>query len=109
MANFTLNGGNVPTGAIVGLFSVSEGQQVYFSKGNLQYQASTNTWKFAENQYDYVGSANSNISSSYGCYWSASYSGSSNAYRVYFHGSFPNPQNYYRYYGVSVRLARVAE
>ena len=58
-------GGTVPTGAINGLFSVSADQQVYFSQGNLQYQASTDTWKFAENQYDYVGSTNSNISSSY--------------------------------------------
>ena len=65
VANFTLNGGTVPTGTINGLFTVSWSKQVYFSQGNLQYQASTNTWKFAENQYDYVGSANSNISSSY--------------------------------------------
>jgi hypothetical protein len=28
---------------------------VYFSKGNLQYQASTNTWRFAESQVDFVG------------------------------------------------------
>lgn len=47
--------GDVPTGAINGLFSVSDTKQVYFSQGNLQYQASTNTWKFAEHQYDYVG------------------------------------------------------
>jgi hypothetical protein len=46
---------NPPTGAINGLFSVSENSQVYFSQGNLQYQASTNTWRFAENQWDYVG------------------------------------------------------
>ena len=56
---------NIPTGAIDGLFSVSASQQVYFSQGNLQYQASTNTWRFADNQYDYVGSTNSNISSTY--------------------------------------------
>ena len=56
---------NAPTGAINGLFSVSESQQVYFSQGNLQYQASTNTWKFAENQWDYVGEDNGNISSTY--------------------------------------------
>ena len=30
-------------------------KQVYFSPGNLQYQASTHTWRFAENQYDFVG------------------------------------------------------
>ena len=52
-------------GAMPGLFSVSAMQQVHFSQGNLQYQASTNTWRFAEHQYDYVGSANSNISSTY--------------------------------------------
>ena len=54
-----------PQGALNGLFSVSATKQVYFSQGNLQYQASTSTWRFAENQYDYIGSANSNISSTY--------------------------------------------
>ena len=52
-------------GALPGAFSVSATQQVHFSQGNLQYQASTNTWRFAEHQYDYVGNANSNISSTY--------------------------------------------
>ena len=57
---------NVPIGAINGQFTINaDGDQVYFSQGNLQYQASTNTWRFADNQYDYVGSDNSNISSSY--------------------------------------------
>ena len=55
----------MPDGALPGLFSVSETQQVHFSKGNLQYQASTNTWRFAEHQYDYIGSDNGNISSTY--------------------------------------------
>lgn len=36
-----------------------------FSKGNLQYQASTKTWRFAEHQWDMIGVANKNISSSY--------------------------------------------
>ena len=45
-----------PEGAINGLFTINEnGDQVYFSQGNLQYQASTNTWRFAELQWDYVG------------------------------------------------------
>lgn len=63
----TLSGGgdNLPEGAINGLFSVGDGQQVYFSQGNLQYQASTNTWRFAENQWDCVGEGNSNISPTY--------------------------------------------
>ena len=58
----------VPEGAINGLFSVSATQQVYFSRGNLQYKASTAQWRFATNQYDYIGSANSHISSSYSGY-----------------------------------------
>ena len=40
-------------GALPGLFSVSDNKKVSFSKGNLQYQASTNTWRFAEQQYLY--------------------------------------------------------
>ena len=64
VANFTYNGGsNAPTGAINGQFTInSSGGKVYFSQGNLQYQASTNTWQFAEHQYDYVGNANNAIS-----------------------------------------------
>lgn len=54
-----------PNGSIAGRFSVSPYLQVYFSRGNLQYQATTNTWRFAENQYDHIGNANSNISPSY--------------------------------------------
>lgn len=46
----------IPEGATNGLFTINEnGDQVYYSKGNLQYQASTDTWRFAENQWDYVG------------------------------------------------------
>lgn len=56
---------SVPTGAAQGLFSVGNNKQVYFSKGNLQYQASTNTWRFANNPWDCAGDANTNISSSY--------------------------------------------
>ena len=46
---------SLPEGVIRGVFSISDTEQVMFSKGNLQYQASTDTWRFAENQYDYVG------------------------------------------------------
>ena len=46
-------------------FSVGESKKVQFAHGNLQYQASTQTWRFAENQYDTIGGANSNISDSY--------------------------------------------
>ena len=33
-------------------FSVSETVKVIMSQGNLQYQASTGTWQFAEDQYE---------------------------------------------------------
>lgn len=46
---------SVPEGAINGLFSVSPSKKVYFSQGNLQYQASSNTWRFAEHQWNCVG------------------------------------------------------
>ena len=39
-------------------FSISDSKQVTFSKGNLQYTQSSQTWSFAENQYDYLGEAN---------------------------------------------------
>ena len=42
----------------IGVFSVAEGRTVTFSKGNLQYTQSTNTWSFAENQWDYIGTDN---------------------------------------------------
>ena len=56
---------NLPDGAIKGAFSTSPTTKVYFSKGNLQYQASTKTWRFAEHQWEYVGEGNTNTSSWY--------------------------------------------
>ena len=53
-------------GAIQANFSVSVTKQVYFSNGNLQYQASTNTWRFAENQWDYVGTQIQDAYNNYG-------------------------------------------
>lgn len=49
-------------GSSFALFSVSSSKQVRFSQGNLQFQASSGTWRFAEHQYDCIGSANKNIS-----------------------------------------------
>lgn len=44
----------VPEGAIPGLFTINaDGDQVFFSKGNLQYDGTN--WKFADNQYDVLG------------------------------------------------------
>ena len=41
-------------------FTVAEGKQITFSGGNLQYTQSTQTWAFAEHQYDMLGDANVN-------------------------------------------------
>ena len=63
-------------GVLPGAFSVSATHQVHFSQGNLQYRASTNTWRFAEHQYDCVGSQTCEIFGSYG----GNVSGSDNLY-----------------------------
>ena len=52
-------------GATLSRFSVSPTKQVRFSRGNLQYRSSTNAWRFAENQYDFIAEGNRNISSAY--------------------------------------------
>ena len=57
---------NAPTGAIDGKFTINEeGDQVYFSQGNLQYigSASTPYWKFADNQWDILGTTTGQNSS----------------------------------------------
>ena len=57
-------------------YSVSASQQVNFSMGNLQYKASTNTWRFAEYQFEYVGGVWTSQSTTYG--------------NVYSNGEHPN-------------------
>ena len=51
---------NFSKGVLPGCFSVSSTKRVHFSQGNLQFQPSTNEWRFAENQYDYIGNATGN-------------------------------------------------
>jgi len=52
-------------GVFRGQFTVNgDGTRVRFSKGNLQYQPSTATWRFAENQYDYIGNTPANATPS---------------------------------------------
>lgn len=46
-------------------FSVSATDKVMFSPGNLQYHPANDEWRFAPNQWDYIGEENSNISSTY--------------------------------------------
>ncbi len=105
---------SVPTGAIKGLFTVSDKAdgtntyQIYFSKGNLQYQASSDTWQFAEHQWDYIGSANSNISSTYSGWidlfgWGTSgYHNNNDSYNVNYYpwsNSYSYVNNGYNSYG----------
>ncbi len=61
----TLDVPDNPSGTIGGLFSISPTQQIRFSQGNLQYQASTDTWRFAEHQWEALGDENTNISPTY--------------------------------------------
>ena len=91
-----------PVGIIDGAFTVNaNGTQVYFSQGNLQYQASTNTWQFAEHQYDYVGNANQNISQTNSGWidlfgWGTSgYNHGANAYQPW--STSTNYSDYYAY------------
>ena len=46
-------------------FSVSEDTKVVFSEGNVQYHPKKDMWRFVPNQYDVVGKANKDVSSSY--------------------------------------------
>ena len=50
------------SGVLNGRFSVSPTHQVRFSRGNLQYKASNNVWRFAPVQYECIGEANKYIS-----------------------------------------------
>ena len=49
-------------GALSGRFTINaEGDQIVFSQGNLQYNASTQVWRFADDQLTALGTANANI------------------------------------------------
>lgn len=62
-------------------FSVGPDKKVCFAKGNLQYCAQTNTWRFAEHQWDVVGELNEKVSPTYGgwidlfCWGTSGYNG----------------------------------
>lgn len=98
----------IPEGALSGQFTISEGHQVYFSQGNLQYQASTNTWRFAENQWDVLGDANNNISSTYDGWidlfgWGTSgYNHGANCYQPW--STSENNEDYWAYANPSANL-----
>lgn len=49
-----------PSSLLSGKFAVAAGDTVQFARGNLQYLASQNIWRFAEHQYDMIGNAAGN-------------------------------------------------
>ena len=50
-------------GALSGRFTINaQGKKIVFSQGNLQYQASSHTWRFAAQQNAYLGAVNEQIS-----------------------------------------------
>ena len=59
------SGANQIEGALKGKFSVSDGKQVRFSQGNLQYNAQNKRWCFADKQYDIIGGNNKWVSPNY--------------------------------------------
>lgn len=61
-----VNPGEVPVGAICGKFTINaNGDQVYFSQGNLQYDKTTAVWSFMEHQYDMVETELQNVGTNY--------------------------------------------
>lgn len=90
-----------PEGALDGLFSVSYNKQVWFSMGNLQYLATTDTWRFTENQEMYAGSDNNGMQEDWNKWidlfgWGTSnYNHGANNYRPWSTSSVYS--NYYAY------------
>lgn len=63
-ANGYINNGIAINNPFVAEFSVDASTKVEFAPGNLQYQASSQTWRFADHQWDYVGNNDNNNSMS---------------------------------------------
>lgn len=56
----------VPRGAICGLFTVDKkGKQVHFAKGNLVYDKLTKMWRFYEEQFEMLYTAETNVGVNY--------------------------------------------
>ena len=53
-------------GKLTGAFTINaDGDQILFSKGNLQYHCTNHVWQFATNQFNMIGADNANISDTY--------------------------------------------
>ena len=83
-------------------FWVSNTKQIRFSQGNLQYQPSTQTWRFAEHQYDIIGAETNSVNivkSSYSGWldlftWASSgYSSNKAPYKKYNRDDFYNTES----------------
>jgi hypothetical protein len=99
---------------LTGLFSVSATDKVRFSQGNLQYRASTDVWRFAEHQWNYVGNANARYGNVYQDGEKSSNTKMAEDYDGWidlfnwgnsgWENSFP-PYNYKKYYGDDINKA----
>ena len=49
----------------LGVFSIASGKYAVFAPGNLQYNKSTDTWSFMDNQYDMAETASQNVGTDY--------------------------------------------
>ena len=56
----TINNSGTPALTVEPYFSIGHGEIVHIASGNLQYNASTTTWRFAEKQWNYVGGTDNN-------------------------------------------------
>ena len=66
VVNLDVNSGNEPIGAICGKFTINaNGDQVFFSQGNLQYNMTTSEWSFMEHQYNMVETLYQNVCDDY--------------------------------------------
>lgn len=108
-----------PEGAIKGLFTINNnGDQVYFSKGNLQYIGSVSTpyWKFADNQWEILGtttgqnSTSQNVDRDLFGWGTSGYHDSSDPYNIHYQpwssstiGPESNPYNDFGY-GPSINM-----
>lgn len=119
VANFTVP--QAPEGAINGMFTIDgNGNKVYFSQGNLQFNplngthlcadgtTKSGTWRFAAYQYDIIGNANSSIGEYYNGWidlfgWGTSgYNDPSDPYNVNYYPwstSWETVNEIYNYYG----------
>ena len=108
MSFTTLEGGGgsgtAPMGAIDGKFTITAGgDQVYFSQGNLQYigSAATPYWKFADNQWDVLGTTTGqnsyaqNVDRDLFCWGTSGYNHGANCYQPWSTGG--SYSDYYAY------------